>query len=97
VTIKMWGVGLVTEFIGLLQFLITIQSGTIANSHSLKFTIAHIESSWSAVSSPVIWYYLPTVVVPLPLGSRIILVPEQLLTHSKLVSNSNNGTPLVLF
>lgn len=48
-----------------IQLLITIQYGTIAVSHILQFTRAHTYSSRSAVSSPVLWYLLPTADVPL--------------------------------
>jgi hypothetical protein len=47
-------IGLVTEFIGHSQLLITIQYGAIANSHTLQFTTALTESSRPAISSPLL-------------------------------------------
>jgi hypothetical protein len=63
------GCGLVTGFIGHSQFLIIIHCCAIAISHTLQFTIASTESSWSVVPSPVFWYRLAAVVVLLHLGS----------------------------
>jgi hypothetical protein len=48
------GFGLVIGFIEHLQIVITSNYSAIANSHILQFTIAHTESSQSAVSSPVV-------------------------------------------
>jgi hypothetical protein len=60
------GFRLVTAFIGHLKFLITFHCGAIANSHRLQFLVALTGNSLSAVPSPVLWYWLPTVDVPLP-------------------------------
>jgi hypothetical protein len=76
------GLGLLTEFIAHFQPLIAFHCGAIANSITLQFT----ESSQYAVSSPALWYQLLMVEVPIPLGSRTVLItqPQQLFTNSEL-------------
>jgi hypothetical protein len=64
-TIYTWGFGFVTGFIGHFQFVITIYSGAIAYSYSLKFIVARNETSRGVVPSPVLWYGLQTVNYPL--------------------------------
>jgi hypothetical protein len=79
------GFRLVTGFIGHLQ--LVIYCGAMANSHIVQFTAARTESSRFAMSSPVLWYWLPTADVSLPLGSPTVLLPkpQQLLTHSEVI------------
>jgi hypothetical protein len=81
------GFGLVSGFIGHLQFLITIQSSPIVNSHNLQCTIACNESLWSAVlhqssGTSFQWWIFHF------LGSQTVLVPQpqQLLTHSAVTN-----------
>jgi hypothetical protein len=48
------GFGLVTGFIGLYKFTLTVHSGATANSHSLQIPQVHTDCSQSAVPSPVL-------------------------------------------
>jgi hypothetical protein len=60
------GFELVAGFIGILQFVIKIRIGYIANSHSLQMTIARTESFQFTFSSLVLWYQFPTADFPFP-------------------------------
>jgi hypothetical protein len=78
------GFGLVTGFIEHLytQFVTTSNCSTIANSHSAISLQHTLKSSQRALSSPVFWQRFPTAVVPLPLGSRTVPVPQLPVSHS---------------
>jgi hypothetical protein len=55
------GFGLVILFTGHLNIVTTSNCSMIANSHTLKFTSARINTSHSALSSQVVaWQRLPT-------------------------------------
>jgi hypothetical protein len=54
----------VTGFIGLLNVLITLHSGAIANAYSLQLPTVNTESSQSAVPSRALWFRNPTADVP---------------------------------
>jgi hypothetical protein len=75
------GFGLVTGFGG--HFQLSVHCGAVANPHTLQFATARNESSLSAVSSPLLWYRLPTTDVPLRLDSRTVHLsqPQQLFTQ----------------
>jgi hypothetical protein len=50
-----WGVGLLTGFIGHVQFLITVHSGPIPNSHIIKFTTHALSlPSLLSLTSPMV-------------------------------------------
>jgi hypothetical protein len=99
------GSKLVTGFIDLLQLVSTINSNAIAIYHNLQFIMASTCYFRSTVSSPVLWYRLPTVDVPLPLGSRTVPLPHNYYFLKKTHCTMNlsaifkkavftNGTPV---
>jgi hypothetical protein len=60
-SIKTCALGLVSGFIGVIQYVITIHSSAIPNSHRM-FVVYY---STLLVPPPVLWHLLPTADVPL--------------------------------
>jgi hypothetical protein len=72
------GFGLVIGFIEQLQDVTTRNYSAVANLYTLQFIAACIKPFQSAVFSAVDLYQLPTVNVPLTLGSRTVPMPQLL-------------------
>jgi hypothetical protein len=76
------------RFFDSFQFVTIINSGAINIVHTLQFTTTCTWYSQSAVSSPVIWWRLPTADVSLPLGSWTVPMPQQ----QRFSANSSTAT-----
>jgi hypothetical protein len=72
------GFGCVTDSDGHFKLVIATPHDVGPKLHSLHFTGARTECSWSAGSSSVLWYWLPTAEVPLCVCSRAVSVPQSL-------------------